>query len=65
MDSLDRLSDDELRLRLLQYGFQNLPITVTTRKILIKKLRNHIKTEGNKLRHSTTNAARYSSAEGK
>lgn len=27
MDNLELLSDDELRRRLLQYGFENLPIT--------------------------------------
>uniref|UniRef100_A0A182SAE8 LEM domain-containing protein n=1 Tax=Anopheles maculatus TaxID=74869 RepID=A0A182SAE8_9DIPT len=63
MDNLDQLADDELRLRLVQYGFPNLPVTSTTRKILIKKLRHHIDTENQKLRRESSKAARYSSGE--
>lgn len=63
MDNLDQLSDDELRRRLLQFGFPNLPVTSTTRKILIKKLRNYMDTERTKLRRETTHATRYSSDE--
>lgn len=63
MDNLDLLSDDELRLRLMQYGFQNLPITSNTRKLLIKKLRNHMESEKGKLRRETSYATRYSSGE--
>lgn len=61
MDNLEALSDNELRHRLLQYGFPNLPVTDTTRKILIKKLRNHMTNEKAKLRRETNYAARYSS----
>lgn len=63
MDNLDLLSDDELRHRLFQYGFQNLPITGSTRKLLIKKLRNHMEKEKGKLRRDTNFATRYSSGE--
>uniref|UniRef100_A0A182X3U0 LEM domain-containing protein 2 n=1 Tax=Anopheles quadriannulatus TaxID=34691 RepID=A0A182X3U0_ANOQN len=63
MDNLDQLADDELRLRLVQYGFPNLPVTTTTRKILIKKLRHHIDSEKQKLRRESSKAARYSSGE--
>ncbi|XP_052898868.1 uncharacterized protein LOC128305458 [Anopheles moucheti] len=63
MDNLDQLADDELRLRLVQYGFPNLPVTTTTRKILIKKLRHHIDSENQKLRRESSKAARYSSGE--
>lgn len=63
MDNFDTLSDDELRLRLLQYGFGNMPITVTTRKILIKKLRNHLANTNNNLRKTSSLATRYSSGE--
>lgn len=63
MDNLDQLSDDELRRRLLQFGFPNLPVTSTTRRILIKKLRNYMDTERSKLRRETTHATRYSSDE--
>ncbi|XP_065082075.1 inner nuclear membrane protein Man1 [Ochlerotatus camptorhynchus] len=63
MDNLDLLTDDELRHRLIQYGFQNLPITGSTRKLLIKKLRNHMEKEKGKLRRDTSFATRYSSGE--
>lgn len=63
MENLDTLSDDELRRRLMQFGFPNLPVTSTTRKILVKKLRNYMETEKSKLRRETTFATRYSSDE--
>lgn len=63
MDNLDLLSDDELRRRLLQYGFANLPITETTRKTLIKKLRNHLANTNSNLRKTSSLATRYSSGE--
>lgn len=63
MDHLNSLSDNELRQRLLQYGFPNLPITDTTRKVLIKKLRNHMDSEQAKLKQATSFATRYSSDE--
>lgn len=63
MDKLELLSDDELRVQLLQYGFANLPITQTTRKTLIKKLRNHIAGHHESLRKSTSLVTRYSSGE--
>lgn len=63
MDNLDLLTDDELRRRLLQYGFANLPITQTTRKTLVKKLRNHLANTNNSLRKTTSLATRYSSGE--
>lgn len=63
MDKLELLSDDELRVKLLQYGFANLPITQTTRKTLIKKLRNHIAGQHESLRKSTSLVTRYSSGE--
>jgi membrane protein Man1 len=62
---LNKLTDEELRTRLIQFGFPNIPITDTTRKTLIKKLKNHIKNKGNQLRQTSSNAAQYSSAEGK
>lgn len=63
MDNLDRLSDDELRRRLLQYGFPNYPVTSTSRKLLIKKLRNYIDGQKTKLKRETSYATRYSSDE--
>ncbi|CRK92380.1 CLUMA_CG005937, isoform A, partial [Clunio marinus] len=63
MDNLDFLSDDELRLRLIQYGFANLPITQTTRKTLIKKLRNHLSSANSNLQKTSSRITQYSSGE--
>lgn len=63
MDNLESLSDEELRLRLLQYGFPNLPVTSSTRRILIKKLRNCITKERGKVRNDTSLATSFSSEE--
>lgn len=62
MDSLNSLSDQELRQRLLQYGL-NLPVTSSTRNLLIKKLRNHMESEQAKLKQATSYVTRYSSDE--
>lgn len=63
MDELNLLSDDELKYRLTQFGFPNLPVTKTTRKLLIKKLRNHMDDAKSKLKRDTSRATRYSSDE--
>lgn len=63
MDNLEFLSDSELRLRLIQFGFPNLPVTATTRKLLIKKLRMHTENQKSQLRRETSYATRYSSGE--
>ncbi|KFB42478.1 AGAP007603-PA-like protein [Anopheles sinensis] len=59
-DNYDDMSNDQLRLKLLEYGFNNMPVTSTTRKVLIKKLRNHI-SDTAKLRRETIHVAKYSS----
>ncbi|KAK2585887.1 hypothetical protein KPH14_010475 [Odynerus spinipes] len=60
--SVDGLSDAELRSKLMEYGYPVGPVTQTTRKILVKKLKNLIETRGlTGTRHSL--AARYSSDE--
>lgn len=63
MEDLNSLSNEELKYRLTQFGFANLPVTSTTRKVLIKKLRNHMDNEKSKLRRETSYATRYSSDE--
>lgn len=56
--SVDSLSDAELRSKLMEYGYPVGPVTQTTRKILVKKLKNLIETRGFAgTRHSL--AARY------
>ncbi|XP_033211968.1 uncharacterized serine-rich protein C215.13-like [Belonocnema kinseyi] len=60
--SLDDLSDSELRNKLVEHGFPAGPVTQSTRKILVKKLKNLLETKGGSAsRHSL--AARYSSDE--
>lgn len=63
MDELNSLSNEDLKYRLTQFGFPNLPVTSTTRKVLIKKLRNHLENEKSKLKRDTSYATRYSSDE--
>lgn len=63
MDNFDSMSNDELRVRLLEAGFQNLPITSTTRSVLLKKLKNHIEGEKKKIRRETIHVTKYSSGE--
>lgn len=63
MDELNSLSNEELKYRLTQFGFPNLPVTSTTRKVLIKKLRNHMDNEKSKLKRETSYVTRYSSDE--
>lgn len=63
MEDLQSLSNEDLKYRLTQFGFANLPVTNTTRNVLIKKLRNHMENEKSKLRRETSYATRYSSDE--
>lgn len=39
MDNFDELNNNELRDKLKAFGLGNIPVTETTRKLLIKKLR--------------------------
>ncbi|XP_015124863.1 inner nuclear membrane protein Man1 [Diachasma alloeum] len=58
--SVESLTDSELRTKLAEYGYPVGPVTQTTRKILVKKLKNLIDSRGGSgPRHSL--AARYSS----
>lgn len=59
----DDLSDNELRRRLAQYGFPNLPVTDTTRKVLLKKLKNAMTSENTKIRRETVAVSKFSSDE--
>lgn len=63
MEDLNELSNEELHYRLAQFGAPTIPVTSTTRKILVKRLRNLIETEKSKLRRDTEYATRYSSDE--
>ncbi|XP_055607731.1 otefin [Uranotaenia lowii] len=63
MDNFDDLSNEQLRLKLLEYGLANMPVTQTTRKVLIKKLKNHIENSNTKVRRETIHVTKYSSDE--
>lgn len=62
-EEIDQLADDELRSRLARYGFPNLPVTDTTRKVLVKKLKNAIENETSKNRRETVAVSKFSSDE--
>lgn len=63
MDALDSLTDAQLRQRCAEYGFPNVPVTKTTRLLLIKKIRNFLKEEKTKRRRQTSFVTTYSSDE--
>lgn len=63
MDNYDLLSNDEIRLRLLEFGFPNLPVTQTTRKVLVKKLQNAAEGQKGKSRRETIAVTKFSSDE--
>ncbi|KAK0076645.1 hypothetical protein PV325_005059 [Microctonus aethiopoides] len=58
--SLDSLTDSELRSKLAEFGFPVGPVTQTTRKILVKKLKTLVETRGGGGSRLSL-AARYSS----
>uniref|UniRef100_A0AAG5DBR5 LEM domain-containing protein n=1 Tax=Anopheles atroparvus TaxID=41427 RepID=A0AAG5DBR5_ANOAO len=62
-ENYEDMSNDQLRLKLLEYGFINMPVTSTTRKVLIKKLRHHISDSAAKVRRDTIHVTKYSSDE--
>lgn len=63
MDNFEELNNEQLRLKLLEYGLANMPVTQTTRKVLIKKLKNHIENANSKTRRETIHITKYSSDE--
>ncbi|GAB0095034.1 Inner nuclear membrane protein Man1 [Sergentomyia squamirostris] len=62
-NQLEHLSDAEVRQLLVQYGFPNQPVTATTRKVLINRLRTRMQQDQEKLRKDTSFVTRYSSGE--
>lgn len=63
MENLEILTDQQLKTKLMEFGFANLPITDTTRKVLMKKLKNAIDTQKVKSRRETIAVAKFSSDE--
>uniref|UniRef100_A0A1L8DA19 Putative conserved plasma membrane protein n=1 Tax=Nyssomyia neivai TaxID=330878 RepID=A0A1L8DA19_9DIPT len=61
--NLERLSNAEVGQLLVQYGYPNTPVTATTRKVLIARLRTCMQKEQQKPRRDTSYVTRYSSGE--
>ncbi|XP_059614371.1 otefin-like [Phlebotomus argentipes] len=62
-DNLEALSNNELMHRMTELGLPKIPITDTTRKLLIKRIRNHVKEAKTKTRRETVAVVQYSSDE--
>lgn len=63
MENLETLTDQQLKTKLMEFGFANLPITDTTRKVLMKKLKNAMETQKVKSRRETIAVTKFSSDE--
>lgn len=63
MENFDELSNNELRVRLKQQGFANIPVTNTTRNILIKKLKGAVDGTKAKSRRETVNVPKVASTD--
>ncbi|KAH8269573.1 hypothetical protein KR018_009541 [Drosophila ironensis] len=59
-DSLNSLSDLELHRKLVQSGFPNIPVTETTRPVLLEKLRKHTLSSADKRRRRSNKYVVYS-----
>lgn len=68
--NFEKMSNDELRQQMEGFGLPKVPITASTRNILIKRLQNHLNGGGaatgksspaNKSRRETTHVVKYSS----
>ncbi|XP_055700653.1 otefin [Phlebotomus papatasi] len=62
-DNLESLTNDELHRRMLELGLPKMPVTDTTRKVLIKRIRNHVSEAKAKTRRETIAVVKYSSDE--
>lgn len=63
MENIESFSDDQLRKSLIQHGFENLPVTDTTRKVLVKKLQRAIEGQAVANRRETIAVSKFSSDE--
>lgn len=61
MVDVDKLSDAELRTKLMEFGFPALPITNTTRKIMVKKLKLLMENKNKKNVDARRSLGKYSS----
>jgi LEM domain len=64
MANLEALSNEELHRELLKHGFPNMPVTTTTRKVLVKKLQLKLENGTPKsIRRETIDVTKFSSDE--
>ena len=67
MDNFEEMTNQDLHLKLLEFGLPNMPVTQTTRKVIIKKLVNHIEggvgIKGKNRRETIHQVMKYSSDE--
>lgn len=63
MADIDKLSDAELRSKLLEFGFPVMPITGTTRKLMVKKLKLLMENKKKSTSQERRSLTRYSSEE--
>ncbi|KAL3271241.1 hypothetical protein HHI36_021734 [Cryptolaemus montrouzieri] len=61
MVDVDKLSDAEIRSKLMEYGFPALPITGTTRKVMVKKLKLLMENKSSTKADGRRSLGRYSS----
>ncbi|XP_062549536.1 otefin-like [Armigeres subalbatus] len=61
MENFDDFSNDQLRLKMQEYGMPNIPITATTRKAVVKKLKNYVENANSKSRRDTIHVTKFSS----
>ncbi|GAB0100353.1 hypothetical protein DMENIID0001_163800 [Sergentomyia squamirostris] len=62
-ENLESLTNDQLHHRMLALGLPKMPVTDTTRGVLIKKIRNHLNEVKVKTRRETVAVVKYSSDE--
>lgn len=63
MVDVDKMSDAELRTKLMEYGFPVMPITGTTRKLMVKKLKLLMENKNKVTNDGRRSLGRYSSEE--
>lgn len=62
-DDLDNMSDADIRTRLSEFGFPVVPITATTRKTMVKKLRMLMENQKQISKSNRMSLLKYSSGE--
>lgn len=64
-DELSNLTNEQLRSRLLQHGLANMPVTNSTRQVLLSKLRKTIEGQKSVPRRETMHVTKYPTDDGK